>query len=298
MQNLDWNLLRDFLAVAREGSLNRAAATLGVNASTIGRRIEALEAHVGWPLFARSRSGYTLTDEGRDLLDQAEALEGAALALERRVASGGGVRGRVRLATAENLANFLVIPALGALRRAHPELVLEVVTDVRSANLDRHDADLALRLVRPTRGSLTVRRLGRQRYALYGSARLLREGVPPSGRLGEADFIVWSDAYADLDAARWTERALAGRAPALVTTSLYAQYVAARAGCGFAVLPCFLADPDPALRRIPSSADALVQEVWLVMHTDLAASARVRAVADFLVDLVERNADALEGRPS
>ena len=302
---LDWNAVRDFLAVARVGSLNRAAATLGVNATTVGRRIEALEAGLGVRLFQRAQTGFALTDEGRDLIERAERIEAAALAFERRAEASDRVRGRVRLATAENLANVLLIPALPTLRAEHPELTVEIATDIRSANLHRREADLALRLIRPTQGNVTIKRVGTMRYGLYGSADYLGRRI---GRIGRAnrtserarfetdDLIAWSEAYADLPTAQWIERTLEGRAPALVATSLYGQVIAAREGMGLAVLPCFVAATEPTLRRVPSEADAMPQELWLVVHTDLAASARVRAVADFVEQAVAANARALEGQ--
>ena len=302
MQKLDWNAVRDFLAVARAGSLNRAAGTLGVNASTVGRRIEALEAGLGVRLFQRAQTGYVLTDEGQDLVNRAERIEAAALAFERGAEAAEQVRGQVRLATAENLANVLLIPALPALRARHPELTVEIATDIRSLNLHRREADLALRMVRPTQGNVTVKRVGTMRYGLYGSADYLgrrgvrEEGTADAGRFDGDDLIAWSEGHSDLPAARWVERALEGRPPALVATSLHGQVIAARVGIGLAVLPSFLAATEPGLRRVPSGADAIAQEIWLVVHADLAASARVRAVADFVEAAVAANRDGLEGR--
>ena len=302
---LDWNAVRDFLAVSRTGSLNRAAATLGVNATTVGRRIEALEAGLGVRLFQRAQTGFALTDEGRDLIERAERIEAAAVAFERRAEASDHVRGRVRLATAENLANFLLIPALPTLRAEHPELTVEIATDVRSANLHRREADLALRLVRPTQGNVTIKRVGAMRYGLYGSADYLarraertrdKDCTADCARFEADDLIAWSEAYADLPAAQWIERTLEGRAPALVATSLYGQVIAAREGMGLAVLPCFVAATEPTLQRVSSEAGAMAQELWLAVHTDLAASARVRAVAGFVERTVAASARTLEGQ--
>ena len=299
MQNVDWNAVRDFLAVARTGSLNRAAAQLGVNASTVGRRIEALEAGVGVRLFQRAQTGYVPTDEGRDLVERAERIEAAALAFERGAEAAERVQGRVRLATAETLATALLIPSLPSLRDRHPDLSVEIATDIRSANLHRREADLALRMVRPVQGNVTIKRIGTMRYALYGSEEYLaRRGDPggttDTGSFDRDAFTAWAEGYGDLPAAQWVERALEGRAPALATTSLHGQVIAARTGLGLAVLPRFLALTEPGLRQVPSSADTIAQEMWLVVHADLAASARVRAVADWLEAVVTANRDELE----
>lgn len=300
---MDWNLVRDFLAVARTGSLNRAAQKLGVNASTVGRRIETLEKALGVSLFQRSQTGYVLTDEGEGLIARAETFEETGIAFERRAEASESVEGRVRLATAENLANFLIIPALPDFRAQHPKLTLEIVTDIRSANLNRREADLALRLVRPTQGNVSIRRVGTMRNGLYGSVDYVQRKQADSkerdgGRFDGDELIAWSEHYDDLPTAQWMDRVLQGRAPALVTSSLYAQLVAARAGVGLAVLPCFMAQAEPTLRHIPSTADAIEQELWLAVHTDLAGSARIRAIADFLSELVHRNAASLAGSRS
>lgn len=301
MQNLDLNAVRDFLAVARAGSLNRAAATLGVNASTVGRRIETLETVLGVRLFQRGQTGYVPTDEGRDLVERAERIEAAALAFERGAEAADRVQGRVRLATAETLATTLLIPALPTLRARHPDLTIEIVTDIRSTNLHRREADLALRMVRPVQGNVTVKRLATMRYGLYGSKDYLtrrrgRSGQMDAGRFDGDDLIAWAEGYGDLPAARWIERALEGRAPALAVTSLQGHLAAARSGLGLAALPCFLATAVPDLCRVSSGADAIAQEIWLVIHADLAASARVRAVADWAEAVVATNRGGLEGR--
>ena len=136
-----------------------------------------------------------------------------------------------------------------------------------------------------------------QRYGLYGSVGYVaRRGSADPRRFGTERFIAWSDRYADLPAARWVDAALGERPPALVTSSLRSQHVAARAGLGLAVLPRFMGDADPDLRRIACDVDALEEDIWLVVHADLAGSARVRAVADFVAGVVRDDADRLEGR--
>ena len=298
-QDMDWNLVCDFLAVARAGSLIKASASLGVNPSTVGRRIELLERLIGVTLFARAQTGYELTDEGHELVARAEQMEETAFAFQRSASVNAKVRGRVRLATAENLANLIVIPALARLKMLHPDLEVEVVTDIRSANLDRRDADIALRLVRPSQGNISIRRVGVQRYGLYGSVDYLAKRLPSgAGRFDADEFITWTESYADLPAARWVAAILQGRAPAVRTSGLYGQYSAAVAGLGLAVLPCFVGDRNDQLRRLDCEADAIFQDLWLVMHTDLRASTRLRVVADFLVELVRDNAAHLEGAGS
>ena len=288
--------MRDFLAVARLGSLSRAAESLDVNASTVGRRIETLENALGMCLFQRAQTGYVLTDEGESLVSRAERVEEAAITFERRADASDVVSGRVRLATAENLANFLLIPALPALTVRHPNLTVEIVTSIRSANLHSREADLALRLVRPIQGNVTIRRIGMMRYGLYGSRTYLEGSAIDridAGRLDHQAFVVWSDPYADLAAAQWVERVLEGCAPALVVSSLFAQLVAAREGIGLAILPHFLARTEPTLQHIPTEADTIEQPLWLAVHSDLVRSARVRAMAEFVEAVVNQSHECL-----
>jgi len=295
---VDWNDLKYFLEVARGGSLTRAANVLRVSQSTVSRRIAELEARLSTRLFARHQTGYHLTDEGRELLGRAEAVEDNMLAFERG-ASGlsPGVSGLVRLATSDNLASDLVIPALPRFVARHPQLRLEIVTTTVAVELGRRDADLALRLVRPSHGNLKARRLGALSYGVYGHRDYLarhpaRDDDPLAGRA----MITWDEAHAHLPAAQWRAKRAPDAHVVLAVSTLRAQIAAARAGLGLAILPDFLVT-DPDLVRVLAPGDVFSDGVWLVMHADLAASSRVRAVADFLAETVEHARAALEGRP-
>lgn len=295
---MDWNDVRYFLAVARTGSLTGASEQLRVSQSTVSRRVDALEGRLNTTLFARHQSGYFLTDEGRSLVAHAETLEAAALGMEAYSAGASrGVTGTVRLATAENLASHVIVPALPRFRSEHPEVRLEIVTGVASLSLSRREADLALRLSRPEHGNVTIRRLGEQAYALYGSTAYLAAYQQPAdaGRFAGHAFIGWDEGFSHLPTARWLVQAMEGVPPVLTASSLQSHLAAAHAGLGLALLPCFLGDADESLVRVVHPADALSQEIWLVVHGDLAASARVRAVAEFLATLMHEERDRLAG---
>lgn len=292
---LNWDDTPVFLAVARTGTLTGAADMLGTGIATMSRRIERLETALGVPLFARHQTGYKLTDEGEALLPRAEALEDAMRGFRAGVKAQAQVTGHVRLATAENLANPIIIPALAPLLDLHPGLTLEVITDVATANLHRRDADLAVRMVRPTRGNLSVRRIGTLGFGLYGSATYMaaRAGNPQDAVLSHDRIIGWSERQSMLPAAQWLERTLRGKAPALVTTTLSAQLAAVKADLGLAILPHFLGQQE-GLLRMPMEL-GLDQQIWLVVHSDLSASQRVRVVADHLVETIKRNEGKLTG---
>ncbi len=292
---LVWDDIRAFLAVTRAGTLSGAAARMGIGLATVSRRIERLETAVGQPLFLRQQSGYRLTDDGAALIERAEEMEAAARSLTAGIRQEATVSGTVRLATAENLATGLIIPELPRLRAAHPRLTLEIVTDIAAVNLHRRDADIALRMVRPERGNVSLQRLGTLGYGLYGAPDYVatRLRYADVGAFDADDLIGWSDDYAHLPAARWAERMLKDRAPVVVTTSLATQLVACASGLGLAVLPHFLAGRHDLICL--DSDLGIDQSIWLVTQSDLAHSRRVGAVADFLRDLVKLNAKPLAG---
>ena len=291
---LRWDDARVFLAIARAGSLSGAAATLGIGLATVSRQIERLEAVLGLTLFSRHQNGYRLTNDGAALLERAEMLEQAAEAFAEGSAAQTSIAGRVRLATAETLANFVMIPALPQLAVQYPDLTLEIVTDVQVVNLHRRDADLAIRMVKPERGNVTIRRLGTIGYGLYG-ARVYVEGratYRSDARFETDRFITWCETDGHHPAAQWIERVLRGRAPVLATTTLAGQLSAAVAGLGLAVLPHFLARQH---NLVCLQADlGIDRDIWLAVHSDLLQSRRVRAVADFVSDLIQNLKPELE----
>ncbi|MBB3139312.1 LysR family transcriptional regulator [Halomonas organivorans] len=293
-RRVDWNDAGAFIAVARLGTLSGAAARLGVGIATLARRIERLEAAMGVPLFVRQQSGYRLTAEGKGLVPRAEALEAAAHAFASGVDDGQEMTGRIRLATAENLATRLILPALPRFRERYPGLAIDLVTDIPTANLQRRDADLAIRMVKPERGNLSFRRLGTLGYGLYASPGYLarRQSDRAMGDDGRDAFIAWGERQAHLPAARWVVAALDGREAALTTTSLHAQVVAAEAGLGLAVLPHLVArGTDLTCLEADIGVE---QDIYLVIQTDLSRAPRVRALADFLGELVIERRDWLE----
>lgn len=291
---LVWDDIPIFLAVARTGSLSGASRQLSIGLATVSRRIERLEARLGQPLFLRHHTGYRLTEDGAALIERAEEMEAAARAFGCGLPEPPEVSGTVRLATAENLATALIMPALPQLQEAHPRLTLEIATDIATVNLHRRDADIALRMIKPDRGHVTVQRLGTLGFGLYAADRYLEA----RGQRGYVDLehdalIAWAESYGHLPAAKWVERALRGRAPAVIATSLAVHLAACRAGLGLAVLPHLLARP-----RGLTCLDAdlgVDQPLWLVTQSDLAASRRVQAVADFLRAIVAENGDVLSG---
>lgn len=286
---MEWDDLRHFLAVARAGSLAAAARQLRTSPATVGRRVAALEARLGARLFDRSQAGYTLTETGTAIHAKAEQVEDAVLSLEREALGRDlHVSGRVRLATSDELAANLITPHFSEFRRCHPGILLEVVARHDLANLSRREADVALRTARPEQDNLMVRRAGWWKCALYAaksyaSARGLKPGIRKFSNL---DIITWTEEVAHLRGGPWFAENARDATVVLQASSRRIQYGACKAGLGLAILPCLSADHDPDLIRLLPPEQVFVTELYLVAHRDLAQTARVRAVIDFLCEAI------------
>ncbi|MDD7998235.1 LysR family transcriptional regulator [Kosakonia radicincitans] len=284
---MNWDDLKYFLNVARSGNLTKAAMVLKVSQSTVSRRITELENSLGTRLFERYQTGYFLTDEGQRILRCAVSAEEQIWAVEREAAGiNEQVSGTVRLATSDNLATDLIIPSLYILTARHPDLHLDITANTVTVPLGHREADLALRVVRPASGNLKLRQLGQMSYAVYASRRYL-EKHPQSGNnpfIGRA-IITWDELNSHLPAARWMAENATQATRVLQTSSLPMQISAVVAGLGLAILPDFLATDSELVKVVPS--DQLFSNgLWLVIHADLSASSRIRAVADFLAEIV------------
>jgi DNA-binding transcriptional LysR family regulator len=290
--HLDWGHLRFFLELVRTGSHARAAKRMGVDRNTVARRVAALEAELGVALFERGPQGWSQTPAGQELAELAGRVEENVLALARHVdARDPALRGTARLTTVPHLATHLLPPALPALRRRHPELVLEVVADARAFDLSRREADLAMRLGRPRDSGLVARRLSQLAYAFYAAADA------EAGSRGAVDFRadLFLGDEADLLQERWLDKLAPGRRVVHRCNSTTALLAAARHGLGVVMLPCYIGDADPALRRLDGPEPA-PHEIWLLVHGDLRRAPRVRAVIQWVDELVERARPALLGQ--
>lgn len=280
MQDLDWNDLRHLLALGREGRAAAAARRLGVNETTVTRRLRAAEQAVGRRLFLRGGDGRLQpTEAGARVLAHAERVERELAVLGE--ALGGGdltVAGSVRLTAVPLLLNRLLIPALPALLARHPQLRLELLGESRDLDLTRREADLALRLARPRGGGRGVlaRRLGRLDYVAVAPA-----GLAPDAA-GRLPWIGYEEAMAGLPQAGWIEAA-AGPAPRrLAVNDAEAILAAVRAGLGRSLLPRALAAAEPGLQCLETAEAPPSREVWLLVHADLRPLPRLDAVIAWL----------------
>jgi DNA-binding transcriptional LysR family regulator len=292
----NWDDLRFFLAVARAGGLVSAARRLGVDQTTVARRISALEADFGARLIDRSPRGVSLTGQGAALLVHAEGMEAEALSADERLGQvSQGVSGVVRLATPEVFGASLVAPAAAKLRALHPNLQLELVPASRSVNLSRREADIAIGLSRPAQGRLVSRKLADYRLGLFASLDYLdREGAPASIEdLRERPLVWYIDEMLDLPELRYLDQIADGLQTVFRSTSVAAQHEAVASGLGLGVLHIFSASRDPRLVRVLGGQIALQRTYWLTLHGDSQRIARVRAVIEFLDGIVAEARGAL-----
>lgn len=287
--SLDLADLRLIASLGETGSLAAAARALRVNHASAWRRLGALERRLGVRLFERNRRGYAATSAGEEAVAVAGRTLGEVAELERRLA-GQDIRagGPVRLTTTETLLE-LVVPALLALRRSHPGIVVELVTDNAFFTLTRRDADIALRPAGSAPEGLVARRLADLATAVYGS-RSAGASDPKT-----ADWIAPDDSLAHLGSARWIAAHVAPERIVMRASSLTGLQAAARAGIGLAALPCFMGDPDPRLARVLPPVPEMASSLWLLTHPDLRRTARVRVVLDALAGHVSRLRRLLEG---
>jgi DNA-binding transcriptional LysR family regulator len=294
MHDLNWNDLRFFLLAVQARTLAGAARAAGVQHTTIGRRLSALERALGAPLFLRRPEGLSLTPLGERLLPLAQKA-GADMEAVRDLARS--LRNRVRLALP---SGFIALFAddLAELTRAHPELSLETLSSAQPANLQRGEADLALRIGPIDDPDLIARPLGEVGSSLYASSRYLQEHPSPVGVLGEDlaghHIIAFGASLSSLPAAVWLEAHGTHAVVVLRTNEVVTMLEAAASGAGVAVLPCMLGDADSRLVRLTDRVVAR-RELSLVYRREQRGNRPVRTVADFLVSTLQARAARLSG---
>lgn len=297
MTAMQWDDLRVFLAVAREGNLSAAARRLKVSQPTVGRRLAVLEETLSTRLFDRRPDGFVLTAAGSELRPMAESMERAAESVERKQASfANSLKGTVRLSIYELMAQFLT-RHMSTLRQALPDVEIELAVAHISANLSKREADLLIRECLPDSSSLIARKLGRFAYAVYGGVDLV--AVQPQaygeGRYEDCSWVGFDDDHSYFSGARWLSERRDGRPPDIRTNNGLVLHDLVREGVGLGILPCFAGDSDPDLVRLTPPIEAIDSNFHLIVHDDLRRVPAVRAVMDAVGDLFVREEANLTG---
>jgi DNA-binding transcriptional LysR family regulator len=281
----DWSLYRTFVAVVRERSFSAAARSIGSTQPTVGRQIETLEGVLGVKLFTRSQRGLVPTAAARELLSHAEAMASAATAL-RRIASGetDEESGTIRLTAGEHVGLEVLPSILSEFARDYPRIVLELSLSNRNEDLLQREADIAVRMVRPTQKLLIARRIGRVKIGLFAHRSYVAiHGLPRTPSELPSHRRIGFDR--DTHVLRTTGEAAAAMSGAdfdIRTDNLAAQMSLLRAGLGIGACHVNVARRERDLVPVPIKQFVFEREMWLVMHPDLRRSRRVRLLFDHL----------------
>jgi DNA-binding transcriptional LysR family regulator len=281
MRSTNWSDIRIFLAVARAGSLGAAARATGQSQPTMGRRLKALEAHLGLPLFQRSADGFLLTDEGALVLTHAERMEEEALAFDRALAGQEDrLSGPLRTSSSDWFGVHILAPIFAGFQQAHPLVTIELLTDSRLFDLARRETDLGFRHTPFEHGDIVQRRLMRIDYGLYGAAGLPR---PRAGDGRGTPLVTMDMAFGSMPDVGWLKEKLPHAHVAMRSNNREVQAMLCASGSGWAVLPRLLGDRIPGLQRAALRSPPPSREMFVGYHKDLRRLVRLRRLLDHVV---------------
>ena len=292
---MDWDDLRYVLAVAESGSLASAGRRLGVNHTTVLRRITSFEERLGLRLFERLPTGYVLTPGGEELIVATREIEDRIAALERKLV-GRDLQpaGTIRLTTTDTLMASILPKILADFHATHPEVQLEVTRSNEMLNLSKRDADIAIRPVSDPPEVLVGRRVAGVAFGLY-AAQHWAEQYRAAQDLAALSWIGPDDSLAATALAKWMRSELPTVAIALRADSMVAMRDAARAGMGAVALPCYLGVTSGDLTCIRRPVEKMANALWILTHEDLRHTARIRAFTEFAAQALTRLRPLIEG---
>ena len=285
---MDWEDVKTFAEVARDGTVRSAAKALGVHHSTISRRVERLETALSVRLFDRRPEGYALTEAGEQLVGAANEVEEVFAVAQRRIVGADNAPcGKVRITMAEPIAVHCFAPHLPEFFEQYPDLDLEIRVTYELLDLSRGDAEIAVRMDNNPPESLVGKRLFPYFETAYASPEYLAKLRDPSSG-AEPRWLGWDEDDAVYrDRIKHTEFANAPIWGTYANMSL--QVAAAKAGLGLALLPCFVSWVQPDLQPATKQKPQPARDIWLLTHPDLRRVARVRAVMDFAEKVLRRS---------
>ncbi len=278
---MEWNDLRIFLAVAREGTLGAAARKLTQTQPTMGRRLRALELAVGHKLFQRTKGGFVLTDEGSTVLEHAERVEEEALSIQRRLSGHMQLlEGVLRITSSDWFGTHVLTPVLAEFSILHPKVTIELLTDSRFLSLSRREADVAFRIRPFNEPDVVSRKLLHMRYGVY-----VRQGLrhPVAGDGAGCSLLTLDAAFAGVPDDSWLQEQLPKARTLFRTNSRDVQAKMCAQGMGIAVLPIPLGDCTAGIERVDLSAEPPGRDTWIGYHRDLRQLARLRALLDLTI---------------
>lgn len=296
---LNWDDLKYFLEVARTRTASTAARRLDVDYTTVSRRIRALEQGMGALLFEKSRNaGFVLTPEGQRLLSYAESLESTLQAACEQVSGTSlALSGHLRIGSTEGFGSYFVTAQMSRFQDRYPHISVDILPVPHFISLSRREADIAIALERPERGPYVCSRLCDYRLRLYATPEYLERSGPVARRedLAGRAFVTYVDDLAFSPELLYLEDVIPGATSHLRSTSVIAQYHAALQGRAMAILPCFIAGPDPRLVDVLPEQVQVTRQFWMYYREDLRKLKRIALAAEYLRECAEHNRDFLLG---
>ena len=294
---LSWDDFRYVKAIAASRSLAAAAGQLGVNHSTVFRRLAQIEHQLGSRLFERNRAGYSLTACGEEMVQLAERMSEDIVTFERRI-TGQDLRpsGELRVTTSDLVLSHLLIDSLVRFRRAYPEIQLDLVVSNQLLNLSKRDADVAVRAVYQAPDGLIGHKVSNVAWAVFGPRALANESFDLATAYHQQNWVTRIDHAAVGRMLRWLKEHVPEERVVYKADSMVGLADAVAAGMGLALLPCFVAAGSLRLAQLSPVLPEMQGELWLLTHPDLRKTTRVRAFLDFCLDDIGQQRALIEGR--
>lgn len=290
---MNWDDLRVFLAVARNGSISSGAKQLGLQHSTVSRRMRKLEQDIGVRLFDKVPSGYELTPAGEKLLKAADRMEREVLSVDGTL-SGADLKpsGPLRVTAIDNMATTILMPMFAGFSRTYPDVTLQLMVSNTDVSLAQREADVAIRLANTPPETLIGKRVCTVSSAIYGSpaylGQLRRDDREPQ----------WLGVDCCVFHRTWTKQACGDQEHRFVVDDTLLTQPALREGMGVSILPCFMGDPDPGLERYSDPRPEWDLGLWILLHPDLKRTARVLAFRDYMTSAIQAKQAAFKGQLS
>lgn len=293
---ISWDDFRLVQAIAETSTLAGAAELLGVNHSTVFRRLGTLESQLGTRLFDRSRAGYAPTPMGEEMVRLAERMGEDVAAVERRI-TGQDLRpsGELRVTTNDSMLIHMLTPVFASFRVAFPEIRLDVVVTNSSLSLSRRDADIAIRASDRPGDTLVGRRIATIGWGVYGRRDMLPTDPQEPVALRGYDWIGFSETLGAIKPAKWLRERVGEERLVYRSNTVLGMAEAAVAGIGLTVLPSFIGALTPGLVRVMGPEPEMASGLWLVTHPDIKTTARVRAFMEHVGHELHRQRARIEG---
>lgn len=287
---MNWDDLRLFLAVARTGSISGAAKNLGVQHSTVSRRMRQLEEKLGTRLIERKKSGYELTQAGENVKQAANRIECEVLAVDGSLSGKDtNLVGPLRVTAINNMASTVLMPMFASFNESHPQVELHIIVNNNDASLSQREADVAIRLTNTPTDTLIGKRMVTVASTIYGSSTYLEQ-------LGKRDIEPkWIGVECCNFHKTWTKQSRREQSHNFYSDDTLLTLAAIREGLGISYLPCFMGDTDPLLERYCEPDPAHDLGLWILLHPDLKRTARVLAFRKYIANAINEKKGLFNG---